>query len=190
MASSIEAVYLVEASPALRDAQKNLLCGDAPMTETSIGHQSISKYANIPIIWADNIRFIPSGQLIPKLCQHHLQFQVLIKALLSSHTNSLTHSPSTPSNPSPHQTSLKIPLKLPQAHILWPLKLPKPAKQLNPNGEKWSSLPPLPTPPTLLCQRLNLNNPPTRPPSSNSRFPKLRHLIVSTSQKSHLAIEA
>jgi NADH dehydrogenase [ubiquinone] 1 alpha subcomplex assembly factor 7 len=64
MASSIEAVYLVEASPALRDAQKNLLCGDAPMTETSIGHQSTSKYANLPIIWTENIRFIPSGQLL------------------------------------------------------------------------------------------------------------------------------
>lgn len=61
MASSIEAVYLVEASPALRDAQKTLLCGDAPMTETSIGHRSISKYANIPIVWTENIRFVPSG---------------------------------------------------------------------------------------------------------------------------------
>lgn len=60
MASSIEAVYLVEASPALRDAQKTLLCGDAPMTEMSIGFQSTSKYANLPIIWTENIRFIPS----------------------------------------------------------------------------------------------------------------------------------
>ncbi|KIN06226.1 hypothetical protein OIDMADRAFT_155177 [Oidiodendron maius Zn] len=57
----IEAVYLVEASPALRDVQKQLLCGDAPMTETSIGYQSTSKYANLPIIWTENIRFIPSG---------------------------------------------------------------------------------------------------------------------------------
>ncbi|KAL3425705.1 NADH dehydrogenase [Phlyctema vagabunda] len=60
MASSIEAVYLVEASPSLREAQKKLLCGDAPMTETSIGYQSISKYANLPIIWTENIRFLPS----------------------------------------------------------------------------------------------------------------------------------
>ena len=62
MASSIEAVYLVEASPSLREAQKQLLCDDdAPMTETSIGFQSISKYANLPIIWTENIRFVPSG---------------------------------------------------------------------------------------------------------------------------------
>jgi NADH dehydrogenase [ubiquinone] 1 alpha subcomplex assembly factor 7 len=67
MASSIEAVYMVEASPALRETQKKLLCGDAPMTETSIGYQSISKYANIPIIWTENIRFVPSGQPFP--CQ-------------------------------------------------------------------------------------------------------------------------
>jgi NADH dehydrogenase [ubiquinone] 1 alpha subcomplex assembly factor 7 len=65
MASSIEAVYLVEASPALRDAQKKLLCGDATMTETPIGFQSTSKYASLPIIWTENIRFIPSGQLLP-----------------------------------------------------------------------------------------------------------------------------
>jgi len=60
MASSIEAVYLVEASPGLRDAQKQLLCGDAPMKETSIGFESVSKYANLPIVWTENIRFVPS----------------------------------------------------------------------------------------------------------------------------------
>jgi NADH dehydrogenase [ubiquinone] 1 alpha subcomplex assembly factor 7 len=62
MASSIEAVYMVEASPSLRDAQKKLLCGDAPMTETSIGFQSASKYANLPVIWTENIRFVPFGR--------------------------------------------------------------------------------------------------------------------------------
>lgn len=61
MASSIEAVYLVEASPSLREAQKQLLCGDAAMTETSLGFQSISKYANIPVIWTESIRFVPLG---------------------------------------------------------------------------------------------------------------------------------
>jgi SAM-dependent MidA family methyltransferase len=69
MASSIEAVYMVEASPSLREAQKQLLCGDAPMTETSVGHQSISKYANLPVIWTENIRFVPSGKLF-QTCSH------------------------------------------------------------------------------------------------------------------------
>lgn len=62
MASSIEAVYLVEASPSLRESQKKLLCGDNPMTETFIGYQSISKYAKIPVIWTENIKFVPSDQ--------------------------------------------------------------------------------------------------------------------------------
>jgi NADH dehydrogenase [ubiquinone] 1 alpha subcomplex assembly factor 7 len=64
MAESIEAVYMVEASPALREAQKQLLCGDAPMIETSIGYKSISKYANLPIVWTENIRFVPSGMFL------------------------------------------------------------------------------------------------------------------------------
>lgn len=61
MTSSIEAIYLIEASPSLREAQKQLLCGEAAMTETSIGLKSTSKYANLPIIWTENIRFVPSG---------------------------------------------------------------------------------------------------------------------------------
>ena len=43
MAGSIEAVYLVEASPGLREAQHKLLCGSAPMIEVPIGFQSTSK---------------------------------------------------------------------------------------------------------------------------------------------------
>ncbi|KAB8300217.1 hypothetical protein EYC80_000435 [Monilinia laxa] len=62
MAESIEAVYMVEASPALRDAQKQLLCGDAPMIETETGFKSTSKYAGIPIMWTENMRFVPSGE--------------------------------------------------------------------------------------------------------------------------------
>ncbi|KAA6412562.1 MAG: hypothetical protein FRX48_03553 [Lasallia pustulata] len=58
LAASIEAVYLVEASPALRDTQKLLLCGDAPMEEIDMGFRSTSKYSNIPIIWCEDIRFV------------------------------------------------------------------------------------------------------------------------------------
>ena len=67
MAESIEAVYMVEASPALRDAQKQLLCGDAPMIETETGFKSTSKYAGIPIMWTENMRFVPSGKFVRKL---------------------------------------------------------------------------------------------------------------------------
>ncbi|CZS90829.1 related to DUF185 domain protein [Rhynchosporium agropyri] len=61
LASGIEAVYLVEASPSLREAQRKLLCGNSPMTETEIGHRCISRYAGIPVIWTENIRFVPSN---------------------------------------------------------------------------------------------------------------------------------
>ncbi|POS82323.1 hypothetical protein EPUL_005088, partial [Erysiphe pulchra] len=61
MSSSIEAIFLVETSPSLRNKQKELLCGDAPLESISIGYRSISKYLQIPITWVDNIRFIPSA---------------------------------------------------------------------------------------------------------------------------------
>ena len=70
MASSIKAIYLVEASPALREAQKQLLCGDAPLVETPVGYESKSKYVDIPIIWTENIKFVPSGKTLVILSFH------------------------------------------------------------------------------------------------------------------------
>ncbi|KAE8365187.1 S-adenosyl-L-methionine-dependent methyltransferase [Aspergillus caelatus] len=57
--SSIEAIYLVEASPTLREVQKQRLCGDATMEETDIGHKSTCKYFNVPVIWVEDIRLLP-----------------------------------------------------------------------------------------------------------------------------------
>ncbi|KAI1102828.1 DUF185-domain-containing protein [Jackrogersella minutella] len=60
MASSIETVYMVEASSELRTTQKNLLCGeDAVMTESKIGWHSTSKYSGVPVVWTDSIKAIP-----------------------------------------------------------------------------------------------------------------------------------
>ncbi len=60
MVNAIEAVYMVEASPALVKKQKNLLCGeDAELNEHGIGHTCTSKHG-IPIVWTENIRFVPS----------------------------------------------------------------------------------------------------------------------------------
>ncbi|PGH04458.1 hypothetical protein AJ80_08511 [Polytolypa hystricis UAMH7299] len=61
-ANSIEAVYLVEASPVLRDVQKQLLCGDAPMEEVDIGYKSTSTHLGVPVIWTEHIRFLPQGE--------------------------------------------------------------------------------------------------------------------------------
>ncbi|PYH47623.1 DUF185-domain-containing protein [Aspergillus saccharolyticus JOP 1030-1] len=59
-ASSIEAIYLVEASSTLREVQKRLLCGeDAVMEETDIGHRSVCKYFDVPVIWVEDIRLLP-----------------------------------------------------------------------------------------------------------------------------------
>lgn len=59
-ASSIDAVYLVEASASLREIQKQLLCGaDAALEATDIGHKSVSKHLGVPIIWVEDIRLLP-----------------------------------------------------------------------------------------------------------------------------------
>ncbi|MCJ1441427.1 MAG: hypothetical protein MMC23_001914 [Stictis urceolatum] len=59
--SSIESVYLVEASKPLREKQKELLCGDAePLEEIDIGWRSRSKYGGITVTWCEDIRFVPN----------------------------------------------------------------------------------------------------------------------------------
>ena len=64
MASSIESIYLIEASPFLREAQKRLLCGDdASIEETEIGYRSKSKHSNLPITWCEDIRLLPIGMV-------------------------------------------------------------------------------------------------------------------------------
>ncbi|KAJ5133486.1 hypothetical protein N7526_004851 [Penicillium atrosanguineum] len=58
--SSVEAIYLVEASATLREVQKRTLCGeDAVMEETDIGHRSKCKYFDVPVVWVEDIRLLP-----------------------------------------------------------------------------------------------------------------------------------
>ncbi|KFA75233.1 hypothetical protein S40288_00169 [Stachybotrys chartarum IBT 40288] len=60
MASSIESVFMVEASPELREKQKALLCGsDAPSSESKAGYHATSKYGGIPVVWTETIKSIP-----------------------------------------------------------------------------------------------------------------------------------
>lgn len=64
--SSVEAIYLVEASATLREVQKRLLCGEeASMEETDIGHRSTCKYFDVPVIWVEDIRLLPHGESCP-----------------------------------------------------------------------------------------------------------------------------
>lgn len=54
---------MVEASATLREAQKNLLCGkDAAFEELKIGHKSVSKYGNVPIVWTESVKAVPHGK--------------------------------------------------------------------------------------------------------------------------------
>jgi len=60
MAASIEAIYLVEASPVLRETQRKLLCGFSPFEDHPKGHQSKSKHLpGVPIIWLEDLTFKP-----------------------------------------------------------------------------------------------------------------------------------
>ncbi|KAK4619642.1 Arginine N-methyltransferase, mitochondrial [Fulvia fulva] len=60
LAKAIEAVYLVEASEPLRQAQHKLLCGDNPFEKSELGWQSISRHSpDLKIIWTEDVRFVP-----------------------------------------------------------------------------------------------------------------------------------
>lgn len=57
---SIKSIYMVEASPMLREAQTRLLCGpDAKVTESTVGHHSVSKYFGVPMVWAESVKAVP-----------------------------------------------------------------------------------------------------------------------------------
>lgn len=51
----------MEASPALRDAQKKLFGTDRPFEEVQDGLRCKSKYSDLPITWYEDIRFVPNG---------------------------------------------------------------------------------------------------------------------------------
>ena len=64
MADSVEAIYLVEASPSLREAQKALLCGPkTKMREVENGFACQSKVSpKTNIIWYEDFSFIPQDK--------------------------------------------------------------------------------------------------------------------------------
>ena len=75
-ASNIRSVCLVEASPALRETQRTLLCGDNPFESIDGGVQSTSKHLGIPIKWFEDIRFVPQGI--------YRRYRYLLEALLTT----------------------------------------------------------------------------------------------------------
>lgn len=65
MASVIDTVYLVEASPALRRAQHQLLCEPSSLLkETEQGFEATSKQLpGVKIVWLDSLDLVPKGSL-------------------------------------------------------------------------------------------------------------------------------
>jgi SAM-dependent MidA family methyltransferase len=77
MVKAIDAVYMVETSQELIKQQHKRLCGDSPLEEHELGKKSVSKYASIPIIWTENIRFIPSNPSAAPFIVAHEFFDAL-----------------------------------------------------------------------------------------------------------------
>ncbi|KXH39913.1 hypothetical protein CNYM01_13138 [Colletotrichum nymphaeae SA-01] len=105
-AQSIDAIYMVEASPQLREAQKNLLCGpDAPMTESKVGYHSVCKRTNLPIVWTETIKSIPqSSEKMPLIVAHEFFDALPIHAF-----QAVTVPPSPPKEPIPGQPAPRTP---------------------------------------------------------------------------------
>ncbi|KAK9417146.1 putative Protein arginine methyltransferase NDUFAF7 [Seiridium unicorne] len=110
MVSSIEAIYMVEASPELRQAQKNLLCGeDALMTESKIGYHSTSKYSNLPIVWTETIQAVPQAATKTPFIVAHEFFDALpihaFQVVDIPHSQQKASSAQSPQSKSSHNTS-------------------------------------------------------------------------------------
>ncbi|KAI1144513.1 DUF185 domain-containing protein [Hypoxylon sp. FL0543] len=111
MASSIETVYMVEASKELRTAQKNLLCGeDAVMTESKIGWHSTSKYSGLPIVWTDSIKAIPQDpSKTPFIVAHEFFDALPIHAFQVVEVPSTQQSPPASGNSGPDANTSTTP---------------------------------------------------------------------------------
>ncbi|KAF5696388.1 DUF185 domain-containing protein [Fusarium globosum] len=109
MANSIDAVYMVEASRELRNAQKQLLCGpDAPSLESKSGFHSPSKYNGKQIVWTDTIKSIPIGaDKMPFIIAHEFFDALPIHSFQSASApppQPKASSPASPAQPPPENT--------------------------------------------------------------------------------------
>lgn len=87
MAKAIEAVYLIEASETLRQAQHKLLCGDNPMTETKLGWESVSKHSSeLKVVWTEDHKFVPRhASKTPFIIAHEFFDALPIHVFQSTH---------------------------------------------------------------------------------------------------------
>jgi len=81
--------------------QKQVLCGDAAMEETDIGHKSTCKYFDVPVVWVEDIRLLPQGEMDYPSDGGWLLADILQKRIghrLYLPMSSSTRFPSTPLN--------------------------------------------------------------------------------------------
>ena len=62
LSQSIDNIFLVEASSSLREQQKTLLCGTAPMEQVGNGLRCKSSRLNSSITWFEDMSMVPSGK--------------------------------------------------------------------------------------------------------------------------------
>ncbi|KAI9723080.1 MAG: hypothetical protein M1828_004328 [Chrysothrix sp. TS-e1954] len=112
MASSIETVYLVEASPILREAQHNLLCSSNPMVETKVGHESsLNRLPGVKIVWLEDLKFMPEGNdKMPLVIAHEFLDALPIHAfqLATVRKPALAERPNITTSTSPSHVSQKM----------------------------------------------------------------------------------
>lgn len=77
LSSAIDTVYLIEASPSLRETQRKLLCGpDSTFTSVENGEKCTSKYGH-SIIWYEDLRYVPTSPTITPFILAHEFFDAL-----------------------------------------------------------------------------------------------------------------
>ncbi|EEQ31756.1 hypothetical protein McanCB56680_005833 [Microsporum canis] len=156
-ASSIEGIYLIEASPTLRDIQKQKLCGEAPMEECEIGHKSTSTHLGVPVYWTEHIRLLPEVEnKAPFIVAHEFFDALPIHAFQSVHSPP----PETINTPTGPATLRQPPLPLngTQWRELVVATNPEPTRESDKNDKKLEfrlALAKSPTPASLVMPEMS-----------------------------------
>lgn len=126
----MEAVYLIESSPRLREAQHRILCGGNLLKENKLGHESTSKHSDdLKIVWSEDIRLVPKDASRTPLIVAHEFFDALPIHIFQSVA------------PPPQEAGTDT-IQTPTGRI--------PSQQKQPQGNQWRELLVSPKPPHRL----------------------------------------
>ncbi|KAF1813055.1 DUF185-domain-containing protein [Eremomyces bilateralis CBS 781.70] len=109
IADRIESIYMVEASPPLREKQQRLLCDSQDVKETEAGFEGISKHLpGAKIVWCDQLKDVPKdANRMPFIVAHEFFDALPIHVFKSIAPDEKASSIITTNNP--HAPSLKKP---------------------------------------------------------------------------------